>query len=214
MRKGMILLLCLLLLTGSLLSAAATESTVAYTGNAGKFLFSADGEQAPTNLFPNFRNVIPGDQLTQTILVKNDAANGVKIKLYLRSLGAGEDSKALLSQLQLTVRQEGDTVLYSGPADEAGTLADWAYLGTVFSGGEVRLEVTLQAPVTLDNAFQEQVGQLTWEFRVEELPTEPSDPSIPQTGDTFPVYLYGGLMALCLLAVILLLAMKRRQQTE
>lgn len=158
--------------------------TVTYAGNTEKFIFTSDGGATPTDLFEEFKDVMPGDTLTQRISVKNAVENGVKIRLYLCSEGADENSEAFLSQLRLTVKAENGTELFDAPADQPTQPDDWVYLGTVYSGGEVALDVTLEVPITLDNAFQDAVGTLNWKFRAEELPIEPTDPQPPQTGDS------------------------------
>lgn len=191
--------------------AVSAAGSVQYTENAAVFVYTADGAENPQNLFADFQNVIPGDTLTQQILVKNDAQNKVKIKVYLRSWGAAEDSEELLSQMKLTVRQENDSVLYSGPADAAGSLAEWCYLGTVYSGGEIPLTVQLEIPVSLDSSFEEQIGTIDWEFRVEELPIEDSDPDMPVTGDASHLLQYVLLLVCSLLLLMLAVYWRRRR---
>jgi len=200
--------LCLLLSLGV---GVFADGTVTYDGAAQSFIFAPGSEESPTNLFGNFRNVMPGDQLTDRIVIKNDASKGVKIKVYLRALGAQENTRDLLSQLQLTVQKNEDTVLFAAPADETAQLTDWVYLGTLYSGGEITLDVKLDVPITLDNAFQDQVGYLDWSFKVEELPVEPDDPQPPKTGDRAPV-IYSAVAVVSLAAVFLLLLLKKRKQ--
>ena len=94
-------------------------------------------------------------------------------------------------------------------------LTDWVYIGTVYSGGEITLDMTLDVPITLGDDYQNAIGYIDWEFMVEELPVEPTDPPPPQTGDTTNLAMYIGLMIVSFIALILLLlASKRRKETD
>ncbi len=191
---------------------AFAVGTVTYDGDADKFIFAPGGEESPTNLFGDFQNVMPGDTRTEQIVIQNDTSNKVKIKVYLRSQGAQEDTEDFLSQLNLTVRQKDDSVLFAAPADETAQLTDWVYLGTVYSGGEIALEVTLQVPITMGNDYQNKIGYVDWEFKVEELPIEPTDPTPPPTGDRSNIVLYFNIMIVSLTGLIILLFVEQRKR--
>lgn len=202
------LLLVLLLMINLSISAFA-DGSVSYDGNAKKFIFAPGTSHSPTNLFDSFQNMMPGDVCTEQILIKNDKSNNVKIKVYIRSLGAQEDTDTFLSQLNLTVQQNEDSILFDAPADQTAQLKDWVYLGTVFSGGEIILDVTLEVPITMGNEFQNNTGYIDWEFKIEELSVESTDPQPPQTGDTFNLYVNMLIISFVGLTVLLVICKQK-----
>lgn len=218
MKKLITVLIILATVLSSALPVHAADGKVTYSGNAGTFVFEPGTEHSLTDLFPNFKGVMPGDTITQKITVKNNADNKVKVKIYMRSLGAHQDSVDFLSKLGLNVQKSDENqmaYMFDAAANETAQLTDWVYLGMLYSGGEVNLDVTLTVPVELDNAFQNKIGYLDWEFRVEEFPAEPGDPQPPQTGDTTPLGLWiGGLAVSASMMIILLIAKKRERQVS
>ena len=216
MKKLIVLLTVCILALSTVMPVYAADGKVTYSGNAGKFVFEPGSDYSLTDLFPNFKDVMPGDALTQKITVKNDADNKVKVKIYMRSLGAHEDSVEFLSQLGLKVQKSADNemaYMFDAAADETAQLTDWVCLGTLYSGGEVNLDVTLSVPVELDNMFQNKIGYLDWEFMIEEFPIEPDDPKPPQTGDNSNLGLWFTLM-LCSGAMLLILLVWRKKDEK
>ena len=214
MRKCFAILVACVILMTCALPAAALDGQVVYAEGAEKFFFLPGSDYSPTDLFPDFKNVMPGDRIQQKIRVKNDVSNDCKIKIYMRALGAHEDSVEFLSQLNLTVAKGTDTIMFDAPADQTAQLTDWVYLGTLYSGGECELLVTLDVPVTLDNQFKNLVGYLDWEFAVEELPVEPDDPEPPKTGDESQILLWAGLMVGSLVMLLILLFCGKKKEIE
>lgn len=213
--------LALFVASAILLSAAfpvlAAEGTVTYSGNAGAFIFEPGSEHSPTDLFPELKDVMPGDTLTQRITVKNSADEQVKVKIYMRALGAHQESAAFLSRLGLQVAKSPENemaYMFDAAANETAQLTDWVCLGTLYAGGEVALDVTLSVPVELPNEFQNSIGYLDWEFRIEEFPAEPGDPQPPHTGIEFNVAFWFVLMLCALTMLVILLIWRKREKEE
>lgn len=197
------------------LPAAAKEGTVTYSGDSGAFIFTPGSTQSPTDLFPELKDVMPGDTLLQKITVKNAASKEVKVKIYLRALGAQAGSEGFLSQLGLKVQAATDNTMaymFDAAASETAQLSDWVCLGTLYSGGVVNLEVLLEVPVTLGNAYSGQTGYLDWEFKVEEFPVENDDP-VPPTGDRFNRPLWLAILAGAGFVLLLLFILRKRRET-
>ena len=216
MSKLIKLMICLsLIVMTTALTAnriSAEDGNVTYDGNAKDFIFAPGSEYSPTDLFADFKDLMPGDSVSQKITIDNDISKEVKIKIYMRSLGADQQSQEFLSQLSLTVVQDGKTNLFDAPASETAQLTDWVYLGTLYSGGKIDLDVTVSVPITLGNDFQDAVGKLTWEFMVEELLVETTDPR--PTGDNSNIYVAMTVMSVSAAALTVVLALKKKKEQE
>lgn len=184
MKKTLFYLLFILLIIISSVTVFADDSKVTFINRDSGFAFSPGSELSSTDLFPNFKNLMPGDSCTQKITVKNYGDGEFKSKIYMRALGAHEDSEEFLSNLKLTVAVRGDDAyLFDSSANETAGLTDWTLLGTLYAGNSIDLDVTLDVPTSLDTKFENAVGYLDWEFMVEEhLITDPTTP----TPDTPP----------------------------
>ena len=218
MKKIISMLISLLVVTAmtcSLSICAYAAGTVTYSADSSKFIFEPGSSHSPTDLFTEYKGLMPGDSVRQDITVKNDSSYGVKVKLYVRSHGAHEDSVDFLSKLHLTVaKSENNEMAYmfDAAADQTGGMTDWVYLGTLYSGGEVNLILNLDIPIELGNEYQDAIGYIDWEFKAEELPIDPDDPEPPQTGDNSNLYFYAMLASVSGIALVILLP-KRKKDT-
>lgn len=220
------ILLCLVLIMSAM--PALADGSVTYDGDAREFVFEPGSEYSPTDLFTDFKNVMPGDSLTQKVNVKNDASKKVEVKIYMKALGAHPDSEEFLKQLNMTVKQEGTSTLFDAPANETAQLTDWVCLGTFKSGADIDLDVTLNVPIELNNDFQKQIGYLDWKFKVEEYPIptpsdepNPSDKPTPtptggkpKTGDDFDITLYVTLCAVSAAAIVVVLLIAKKKKNK
>lgn len=204
--------ICVILITIALCSFSFADGNVTYKGQSEKFIFAPGSDYSPTDLFDNFKGVLPGDERTQQIVVKNEKSNNVKIVIYMKSTGAWDDSEEFLSQLKLTVKS-GDNSLFDATADKTAGLTDWVAIGTFEPGAEAKLDLVLKVPADLDNKFQDTVGKLDWQFKVEELP---ADKPAPVTGEAFN-YKVIIIVALCAFAVmvsVVAVVISKRKKNE
>jgi hypothetical protein len=102
--------------------------------------------------------------------------------------------------------------MFDAAGNETAQLTEWTYLGLLYSGGEVNLDVNLTVPVELDNQYQDQIGYLDWEFMVEAMPAEPDDPVKP--GDDSNKLIYFTLMLGSVIFLIILLAWRKKDKEK
>lgn len=209
------------------MTVTSFASTVTYEGDAREFVFQPGSECSPTDLFTNFKGVMPGDTLTQVVNVKNDASKKVDVEILMKADGAvglydvsQEDSADFLKEMNLTVTAENGSELFNAPADQTAGLTDWVSLGHFKSGADVDLNVALNVPITMGNDFQQRIGALDWTFKVIEkpIPTETTAPPTEnpkddgaKTGDDMNVFLLGGICLAALAVIVVLAATKRRK---
>lgn len=214
MKKLLFLLLALFLL---IRPVAAQGGEVTYSGDSGSFIFAPGSDYSPTDLFAGLKDLMPGDTITQSITVRNNASDRVKVDIYLKAESVHPEGADFLSRLRLTVAKDyglGD-YMFDAAADQTAQLTDWVLLGTLYSGGEVDLQVTLQVPKELGNEYQDAMGAIDWTFKVEEFPSELVDPVTPETADPAQLgLLYTGVCVstAALITLLPLYCRKRKNQ--
>lgn len=204
MKKVLTLIATMIFIFALAMPVSAAGGNITYSGNAGEFIFEPGSKYSPTDLFTDFKDVMPGDTITQTITIKNNATKNVRISM--RSLGAHEESVDFLKQLTLYVEKPENTPLFEAAADQKAQLTEWTELGIFAPGAEMNLEVGLEVPTSLDNTNKNLIGYLDWEFVVEETDDGPN----PQTGDSMR-YLPWILGAGCSLVLVVIVLVKRRR---
>ena len=85
MKKILALLVAFITVFSCAFPVFAADGKVTYSGDAKNFIFEPGGVLSLTDLFPNFKGVMPGDDLTQQITVKNEASVRSVLRADLKS---------------------------------------------------------------------------------------------------------------------------------
>ena len=181
--KATFSLVLMLLMVMSLASTAFAASTsITFNGFSKGFDFQPGSEYTQTDLFGSFKNVMPGDTVTETITFTNSAADCDFVNLYMRAEAHDETANPLsskvaeketvatmtefLSKLSMKV-WNGTELIYDASPDELDGLKTNKFLGTFRTGETATLKVELSVPIELGNEYANRVGEVDWIFHVE-----------------------------------------------
>ena len=181
--KAVFSLVLMILIVISLSSTAfAAAPSITFKGFTSGFDFQPGSEYTETDLFNSFKNVMPGDTVTETITFTNSASDCDFVNLYMRAEAHDETANPLspkvaeketvaamtefLSKLSMKV-WNGTELIYDAAPNELGGLGSNKFLGTFRSGETATLKVELSVPIDLDNKFADRIGEVDWIFHVE-----------------------------------------------
>ena len=181
--KAVFSLVLMLLIVMSLSSTAfAAAPSITFKGFTSGFDFQPGSEYTETDLLNSFKNVMPGDTVTETITFTNSASDCDFVNLYMRAEAHDETANPLspkvaeketvaamtefLSKLSMKV-WNGTELIYDAAPNELGGLGSNKFLGTFRSGETATLKVELSVPIDLDNKFADRIGEVDWIFHVE-----------------------------------------------
>lgn len=181
-KKSISFILMLLLVMSFATTAFAADSSITFTGFSSGFEFQPGSEYTETDLFQNFKNVMPGDTVTETIAFTNSATDCDFVNLYMRAEAHDETDNPLspkvaekesvatmtefLSKLSMKV-WNGTELIYDASHDQLDGLKSNKFLGTFRTGETATLKVELSVPIELDNKYANRVGEVDWIFHVE-----------------------------------------------
>lgn len=203
-KHGFKSILSLLLAVATMLSfsvtAFASESSVTFED--GKIVaFEPGSVYTDTDLFDNFKGVMPGDVRTEEVTIQNNTKDCDYIKVYMRAVLHDETgnpiSDKVLAELQADERREatseleymydflsqlsmkvwnGSTLIYEESPDKLDGLTENVYLGSIRKGETIKLNVELDVPIEMGNEYANRIGEVDWVFVVEGFddPTPPS----------------------------------------
>ena len=75
--------------------AFAADASVTYEGGAENYVFLPGSEYTDTDLFDNFKGVMPGDEIDQKITVKNEQGKCDRVKIYMRAVPHDDQANPL-----------------------------------------------------------------------------------------------------------------------
>ena len=181
-KKSISFILMLLLVMSFATTAFAADSSITFTGFSSGFEFQPGSEYTETDLFGSFKNVMPGDTVTETITFTNSATDCDFVNLYMRAEAHDETDNPLspkvaeketvatmtefLSKLSMKV-WNGTELIYDASPDQLDGLKSNKFLGTFRTGETATLKVELSVPIELDNKYANRVGEVDWIFHVE-----------------------------------------------
>ena len=176
------LVLMLLVVMSMSVTAFAASPSITFEGFSKGFDFQPGSEYTETDLFGSFKNVMPGDTVTETITFTNSAADCDFVNLYMRAEAHDEAANPLspkvaeketvvtmtefLSKLSMKV-WNGTELIYDASPDQLDGLKSNKFLGTFRTGETATLKVELSVPIELGNEYANRVGEVDWIFHVE-----------------------------------------------
>lgn len=176
------LVLMLLVVMSMSVTAFAASPSITFEGFSKGFDFQPGSEYTETDLFGSFKNVMPGDTVTETITFTNSATDCDFVNLYMRAEAHDETDNPLspkvaekesvatmtefLSKLFMKV-WNGTELIYDASPDQLDGLKSNKLLGTFRTGETATLKVELSVPIELDNKYANRVGEVDWIFHVE-----------------------------------------------
>ena len=166
-----------------------------------------------TDLFENFKNLMPGDTVTQDIEVNN--WGGHIVRIWLRADPVSEQDQDFLNQLKLTVTASNSNIFEAAAGEQDGLAPTeknpyGVVLGTFKHGGKVDLEAKIEVPIELDSQYMGRVGVVPWTFTIEQVDLGDT----PETGDAFTLWVWVAVAAVLAACIVFLLVKQRKQRTE
>lgn len=98
LNKIFTLLLAAVMVLGMSTTAFAGDTSITFKGYTDKFTVQGAGKYTETDLFDNFKDVMPGDKLTQNVIIKNEAKDCDYIKLYMQAVVHDETNDLTYSE--------------------------------------------------------------------------------------------------------------------
>lgn len=147
-------LMCAFLLLSHATLVFAADSTVTYKGRDDLFEFAPGSVYTSTDLFDNFKDVMPGDKRTETVTITNECRTGDYIKVWMRALLHDTTNNPLSPEVLKALSED----------ERRGAMSELEYMHdfleqltlTVWNGERTDENIIYQGmPDSLDGGFEE-----------------------------------------------------------
>ena len=200
--------------------AFADTPAIAYDGNARQLTVSgATDSSGEPDLFPAFKDLMPGDVREQQIEVR---ATGVKsqVRVFVRAV-VNHETAHLLSPVTLTASAGDASDGWLQTGTPGSVFAYPTQVATFTSDGSTVLNLQLSVPTSVGNELADANKAIRWEITAEDdgekIPVQSADSKKPgllglvATGDSTLTLLLV-LLALAIIAFIAALLLSRRDK--
>lgn len=200
--------------------AFADTSTISYDGNARQLTVSgATGSSEEPDLFPAFKDLMPGDVREQRIEVR---ATGVKsqVRVFVRAV-VDHETANILSPITLTARVGDASAGWLQTGTPGSVFAHPTQVAAFTSDGSTVLNLQLSVPTSVGNELADASKTIRWEITAEDdgekIPVRPAGSKgaglfgLAATGDSTLTLLLV-LLTLAIIAFIAALLLSRRDK--
>lgn len=194
--------------------AFADTPAIAYDGNARQLTVSGEPD-----LFPAFKDLMPGDVREQQIEVR---ATGVKsqVRVFVRAV-VDHETAHLLSPITLTASASDASAGWLQTGTPGSVFAYPTQVATFTSDGSAVLNLQLSVPTSVSNELADASKTIRWEITAEDdgetIPAQPAGPKKPglfglaATGDNSLALLLT-LLTLAVIAFMVTLFLSQRNK--
>lgn len=180
--------------------AYPNEPTVSYNGKEKEFVFVNTEE---TDLFRDFKDVVPGDIFSQEIVLRGEKIENAT-DFYLRA--EVNDGVTIPETVTLKVYLE-ENLISDSPLNSSGSLEENVHLCQLTKDGSVKLNAVLEVPTSVGNEISDMKKEVHWIFTAQEMGEADqitSDTTVKTGDDThLLVYMIINILSLAIIIFII-----------
>lgn len=193
-----VVILSVFLLTTSV-SFGAESPKITYDGQHHEFIMK---NMEHSDLFVNFKSLMPGDKVTQDISIQTKNIKQ-ETTLLLKS-EYDQKFKKNLEKLQVHIEKNGKIISSSFSINEP------IVIGKFKKDSLSNIKVVLEVPVSVTEQITDEKYHIKWTFIAQEDGEIVAEDPV-QTGDNFRLLLYVGISIVTLIILIGMLLLKKKK---